>query len=411
MSFCTNCGTPLSAAQRYCTVCGHDVMRASLLVPAPPISAAQSAQGSAGARVLVGLGATAPRQRRWSVLLRVVISIPLLIWLVLLSVASLVTTFAAWFAALVAGVVPRAMQQFLTDVLRYNAKVEAYLCLLTDRWPGLWLGARASDQVSLDIDHVHLNRAAVLFRLVLAVPSALVAGVLGVGAYFLTFVMWVSALIRGRVPQSLHEARGQVWRFTVRSTAFIQLLTPTQPFDGFFGDPPMVEGATHVDAPTPLTTTWSLSKWGKVVFVLTLLSGAYFQTQPSLLRWPFSYTIDRTAGPTFIAAINQNIVVDLANYVSASTNCVNNAAGGCPVDAATAQIDVAGQLATLHSFQTFVVEGRDEFRAYVLEVEKIELTLQQAANAPRGEDATYATLVTHEVQTLGQLYVALHRAL
>ena len=160
-----------------------------------------------------------------------------------------------------------------------------------------------------------------------------------------------------------------------------------------------------------LSTTWTFSKWGKTFFVVTLLIGAYFEVQPNLVRWPISYGIDRAAGPAFIASINQNIVVDLANYVTPTTSCVNYAAGGCPVDAATAQGDVEGQLATLHSFQTFVVEGRDEFRAYVLEVEKIDFTLQQAANAPVGERATYVNLVTHEAGTLGQLYTALRRAL
>jgi len=413
MAFCTNCGTSVAEGQHFCRVCGHRVTSDSLLTPVPMIDdGSWSTTSSRGARVVIGLGARAPRQRRWSVLLRVVLGLPLIIWLAVITIAAVVTVIVAWFAALVNGEVPGAMQRFLTDVARYNAKVEAYLSLLTDRWPGLSLQARPHDQVSLEIDHVRLNRAAVLFRAILAIPAGLVASVLSLGAYLLTFVMWISALILGRVPQALHEARGQVWRFTIRSSAYIELLTPTQPFEGFFGDAPAADTGSGDDSVTGLSTTSPLSRWGRIFFIVTLLSGVYLQTQPSVLRWPTAYVLDRAVGPTFITAINQNIVVDLENYVAGSTNgCSSDAPGGCPVVAATAQIDVARQLSTLHSFQTFVVEGRQEYLTYVSEVLKIDLTLQQAANASAGEYSTYAALVTNEMGVLHQSYLALHQAL
>lgn len=405
MSFCTHCGAPTGPDQRYCTVCGHRLAVAASWTPAPPRREGDEGVDVDRARVIVGLAASAPRQSRWSVLLRLVLSLPLLLWLTVLMIAVGAVTVVAWFAALVNGRVPSSLQDFSTDVLRYYAKVYAYLGLLVQRWPGMSLRSRANEQVSLRIDHVDLNRWSVLFRVVLAVPSFVVTGVLTVGGYVLSLVMWLCALVLGRVPQPLHEARGQIWRFTVRATAFVYLLTPSQPFDDFFG------AATSLDDAAGLCTRPTLSTQGRAIFILALLTGAYFQVQPGLTSWPFAYVMDRTAGPTVIASINHDIVNDLANYTSNAATCTGTGLGACPVDAATAQIDVDRQRRLLHNLEQLVVQGRDEYFAYEHEVLLIDLTLLQAANAPNGAQSNFRSIALDERAALAPLYEAVHRAL
>jgi len=409
MSFCTNCGAPTASDQRYCTVCGHPVAHATSLTPAPPLREGEWRAKGEGARVVVGLAALAPRQSRWSVLVRLFLSLPLFVWLMVVSVAAVVATFVAWFAALVNGRVPRALQGFLTDVLRYDAKVGAYLGLLIGRWPGMSLRARTKDRVSLEIDHVDLNRWSVLFRIILAVPSVVVSGVANVGGYLVSIVMWLCALVLGRVPQPLYEARAQIWRFTIRASAFIELLTPSQPFDDFFGE--AATPALEVDDATALSTRPTLSSRGRAIFIVALLAGAYFQVQPGLVRWPFAYVVDRTVGPPVVAAINRNIVNDLANYTSDAATCTGTGLGACPVDAATAQLDVDRQRRLLHNFEQLVVQGRDEYLAYEHEVLLIELTLEQAADAPASEQPHFRTLVLNEQSVLATLYEDVRRAL
>lgn len=350
MSFCTNCGAPTSPDQRYCTVCGHPVGLATGMAPASARGQGEWPDMGEGARVLVGLAATAPRQSRWSVLARLVLSLPLMLWLMIVSVVAFFALIGAWFAALVTGRVPDAVQDFLSSVRLYNAKVDAYVGLLIARWPGLSLRARASDQVSLAIDHVGLNRWSVLFRVVLVIPSAVVSSVVNLGGYLVTVVMWVCALVSGRVPQPLHEARAQIWRFTIRVSAFFELLTPSQPFGDFFGQAPPPD---NVDA-TPLSTRAALSSHARLIFILALLTGAYFQVQPGLVRWPVSYVLDRTAGPSLLSTINDNIVIDLANYTRDAT-CASTGFGACPFDAATTQSAVDRQRRLLHNFEQFVV--------------------------------------------------------
>jgi hypothetical protein len=413
VAFCTNCGTATNADQRFCTVCGH-ALTSSSLTPAPVIGPGPSA--SSPARVGVGLAHEAPRQSRLSVLGRMIIAIPLFLWLTVLVFAGIFVTVGAWFAALVTGRVPDGMQGFLTRVLRFSAKTTAYTCLLTARWPGMNIDPGPRDQMSLEIDHVPLNRAAVLFRLVLVVPSSVVAAAMNLGTILLTFVMWVCALVRGRVPQPLHEARGLAWRFRTRTSAYVQLLTPTQPFDGFFGDPGASATTNVLDesfSTSPrLSTTWTMSTWGRVFFIVTLLSGAYFQLQPGITRWPVAYVADRTVGRTFVTAINDSVTYDLSGYQAPGGSCARVLGAGCTTDAAAVAHDLDRQWRNLRAFEPFVVEGRQEYLAYEHQVLVIELTLEQLASATaNGSTATLAELYATEVDALTQMFPKLHAAI
>jgi hypothetical protein len=422
MAYCTNCGAATGLGERYCGVCGHQLLVTSSLPAAPPLGEGEfGTSPTSRARVVIGIGHEAPRQARWSVLLRIIMSIPLIIWNFLIVIAGIVVLVISWFAALILGRVPTPMQRFLTNVLRYSVKVAAYTDLLVAKWPGMWLAARPGDQISLEIDHVRLNRFAVFFRVILAVPSAFVSSAMSLGAYFLTFIMWVCALILGRVPQILHEARGQVWRFTTRSSAYLQLLTPTQPFANFLGDPAVLVASTDPasadpagDAVPRLSTTWSMSTGARVFFLLCLITGAYFQVQPGITRWPTSYVIDRTVGPTVVWAINQNITTDMDVFLGLGPPCSNSNPVACQeVSAATEQIDIQRQLKLLTNLAPIVVRGRNEFGAYEHEVLIIDLTVEQIANTSSvaQQQRDLATLKAIDMPKLATLYLALHKAI
>ncbi len=414
MAFCTNCGAASGSLQGYCAVCGHQL---SSLPAAPPLSAGEVMRGGGSARVVVGLAHKAPRQSRVKVLVRGFILVPLALWYFVLSIASFFMILAAWFSSLVLGRNPDGIQHFLTDVLRYQSKVSAYGALLTARWPGMNLAAQSRDQISLEIDHVRLNRAAVLFRLILAVPALVVSSLLGVGSSLMTFVMWCCAVVTGRVPQALHEARGLIWRYTTRTSAYVALLTPTQPFDGFFGDPAAETPSPPTALSTPgspvLSTTWTLSTAARVLFILCLILGAYFQVQPSLLRWPTAQVIDRAAGRVFVDSMNATLVDDLSRYQAPGTTCVTPAlSGGCDLDASSAARDVQVIVTSLRTFQPFAVRGRNEYGVHLADVERLELTLTQLANSPSpAQQELLARNYGAEDGELSSLFHALRQAI
>jgi hypothetical protein len=79
-------------------------------------------------------------QPRWKTLLRIVLVIPAYVLGYVLSVVQLVVFVIAWVAALALGRIPRGLRDLLAYCLRYQAQVNAYVLLLTSRYPTLASG-------------------------------------------------------------------------------------------------------------------------------------------------------------------------------------------------------------------------------------------------------------------------------
>ena len=172
------------------------------------------------ATVLVGMVLEPPAQRRWTIVIRLVLALPLLLLVGLFSYAALAMAIAAWFTSLVSGRVPDSIQRFLTSWCRLLANVEAYAALLVPRWPGIPFDASGDEQRTVEIDHVDLNRVAVSFRLLLVIPAALFASLLELGILPFVFVMWLVGSFAGRTPASLNQAAASVVRYRVRLAAY-----------------------------------------------------------------------------------------------------------------------------------------------------------------------------------------------
>ena len=72
---------------------------------------------------------------RWKPLYKWFLAIPQLFVLLLLACGAFVATVVGFFAVLFTGEYPHAVRDFLVDVYRYNLRVQAYVGLLTDRYP------------------------------------------------------------------------------------------------------------------------------------------------------------------------------------------------------------------------------------------------------------------------------------
>lgn len=77
---------------------------------------------------------TLPRDRL-GVAFRLILVIPQLMVLWAISIAWAVTTAIAWFSIVLTGRYPAALYEFAVGALRWNVRVEAYLLLLSDRYP------------------------------------------------------------------------------------------------------------------------------------------------------------------------------------------------------------------------------------------------------------------------------------
>lgn len=186
----------------------------------------------------VQIAAAGPaRQSRATVALRIILAIPHFFVLYFLGVAASAVAFIGWFGALFTGCLPDFAARYLSGYLRWHCRVAAYLLLLTDEYPP-FLFRDAAYPVRVAFSPGRLNRLAVLFRLVLAVPAAILSMILMSGlATIVIFIAWLTVLIAGKLPGSLHQAFAAVLRYSARYYGYLYLLTGSYP-RGLFGDNP-----------------------------------------------------------------------------------------------------------------------------------------------------------------------------
>jgi hypothetical protein len=123
---------------------------------------------------------------------------------------------------------PRWWFDFSRELTRFEARVGAYLALLTDRYPS----TVEEQSVHLDIEYPDverdLNRWMPLVKWLLAIPHYVVLAFLAIGAVFAIVAAWFAILVTGRYPQALFDYVVGVARWSVRVNAYAFLLVTDQ---------------------------------------------------------------------------------------------------------------------------------------------------------------------------------------
>ena len=215
----------------------------------------------------VYLATRAPDARdRTTVLVRLILVIPQYIVLFFVHIAALVVAVLGWFGALVTGRLPDFAREFLTGVLRWDTRVQGYLLLLTDEYPPFSLQPEEQYAVQIAVPPpTDLNRLAVLFRIFIAIPAAIVSGVLSTGAFLISIASWFSIVATGQMPPPIYEAVRASLRFQIRYWAYLLMLTPEYPA-AVFGD------TTQVGA---VDEAWlvRLSPQGRTAMIVIIVLG------------------------------------------------------------------------------------------------------------------------------------------
>jgi hypothetical protein len=175
-------------------------------------------------------------QRRLTVLFRLILLIPQFIVLVFIGIALVFVAVIGWFAALFMGRLPGWAHTFISDVLRWLTRVDAYIYLLTDRYPPFTFEDREYPVRPFFPEPGRLNRWTVLFRLFLALPASIFAEIVRYGLTApLIVVTWFIVLITGRMPPALYGAYSTLLRYEIRVGTYFYLLTSEYPW-GMLGD-------------------------------------------------------------------------------------------------------------------------------------------------------------------------------
>ena len=169
------------------------------------------------------------RRSRVTVLLRLPLAFPHLVWLTGWTVFALLAAIANWFAALAIGRSPRPLARFLAAYVRYSVHVSAFLYLIGNPFPG-FVGKAGSYPVDLRIDPFERqSRWKTLFRLLLAIPAALVASAAGSVLAVVTLLAWFVGVALGRIPSGLQRAGAYAIGYSGQLNAYALVLTDRYP--------------------------------------------------------------------------------------------------------------------------------------------------------------------------------------
>ena len=209
-------------------------------------------------------------QNRWKVAFRIVLAIPALMIAGALTSGSArtyganysyglasVAALLAWFAALARARMPRGLRDAVAYGLSYSAQVDAYLFLLTDRYPNsdpqtafAGLPARESDPIRLQVGAgLERSQLTVFFRLILAIPHLIWLALWGIVAFFAAIANWLATLVRGQAPDGLHNFLAAYVRYQTHVYAYLFLIA--DPFPGFTGRPGSYPVEVSIAEPQP----------------------------------------------------------------------------------------------------------------------------------------------------------------
>jgi hypothetical protein len=171
------------------------------------------------------------RRSRLTAFFRLILAIPLAIWLYVYEIVAFVATVIAWFAIVITGRYPQGLYDFVAGFVRFLARFTAYTVLLCDPYPSFGGSDDPAYPVRMRFDGPlpAYNRLLTLFRIILAIPILIVRYVMGILLEIGAIAAWLVIVITGKLPRGLFDLMVLANSYTARSDAYICLLTETYP--------------------------------------------------------------------------------------------------------------------------------------------------------------------------------------
>lgn len=193
------------------------------------------------------------KRRRLTVFFRLLLAIPLFIWLFLWTIATLVAAVINWIAALVVGRPPDGLHRFMCSYIRYVTHVNAYIGMLANPYPG-FVGEEGSYPIDVTLPGPAAQpRWKTFFRIFLAVPALLLSSALGGGGSLsgsysyrgsgktyggggggalggvCAVLGWFASMVRGEMPKGLRDAGAYGVGYTAQVLSYLLLVTDRYP--------------------------------------------------------------------------------------------------------------------------------------------------------------------------------------
>ncbi|MGO9487607.1 MAG: DUF4389 domain-containing protein [Solirubrobacteraceae bacterium] len=171
------------------------------------------------------------RHSRLTTFFRLLLAIPLAIWLYLYAIVAAVAVVIAWFAIVLTGRYPDALYEFVAGFNRFQARFTAYAALLCDPYPAFGGGDDPSYPVRMSFAGPlqRYSRLKTLARIILAIPLLVLRYAMGLLLEVGAVAAWFIILVTGKLPRGLFDLLVLANSYTARSDAYLYLLTETYP--------------------------------------------------------------------------------------------------------------------------------------------------------------------------------------
>lgn len=172
-----------------------------------------------------------PERSRLTTFFRYFMAIPALFVFGLYAFVGFFTIIAAWVMVSLTGSYPPGLYSFNARLLRHQARVNAYMYLLTDAYPPF--NGTPDDgypvQVGVGAAKPEYSRAKAFFRLIVGIP-VMVLGWLYSGLVGATVVLsWFVIVFTGRQPAGFQGLTESSLNYLTRGSAYFLLLTEDYP--------------------------------------------------------------------------------------------------------------------------------------------------------------------------------------
>jgi hypothetical protein len=171
------------------------------------------------------------RRDRLTTFFRLILAIPLAIWLYIYAIAATIAIVIAWLAIVLTARYPQGLYDFVASYTRYLARVTAYTALLCD--PYAPFGGGPDEAYPVRMQFVgplqSYSRLKTLLRIILAIPIVIVRYVMGLLLEIGALAAWFVILFTGKMPRGLFDLMVLANSYTARSDAYLYLLTETYP--------------------------------------------------------------------------------------------------------------------------------------------------------------------------------------
>jgi hypothetical protein len=169
------------------------------------------------------------RRSRLTVLVRLLLALPHLIWITLYTLVALFVALANWIVTLIKGRSPQRMHRWLVRYLRYTVYVYSYLYVLANPYPP-FNGEERSYPVDLQVEGLDEQRRLITaFRLILVIPAFVLSWVLGQVLQVLAVLNWLIAIFIGRVPRGIEQLGLYCLRYQTQVYAYVLVITDRYP--------------------------------------------------------------------------------------------------------------------------------------------------------------------------------------